>query len=105
MISAPVSGEQLFEVAFEHALAEVSRLGGMAGGPFGILAHVKQHGLGIGREARSRLVEGEFADARHGLVDNLQKARRMIHDQTVAGTLRRVKIKTQSSALLMRRTS
>ena len=43
--------------------------------------------LGIGRETRARLIEREFADARHGLVDDFQKARRMIHDRNVAGML------------------
>ena len=68
-------GIKFFQVAFENAFAEVNGLRGVAGGPFVVLAHIQQHGLGIGRESRARFGHADFGDAFLRVVDEIEKTR------------------------------
>jgi len=48
-------------------------LGGMAGLPFVILAHVNQYGLGIGGKFRARLGDADFVHGPFGFGHELEK--------------------------------
>ena len=64
----------VLDVALEHAFAEVNRLPGVAIGPFGVFPDIDENGVGILFQTFACLLDGEFADARFGIVHNFQKS-------------------------------
>ena len=93
-ISVFVSGNIFLQIAFQNTFAEMHRLFGVLLVPFGILAHVHEHGFRILGEAFPRLVDGDFLHVRTRFVDEFQKSRRMIHGGKVNSALFVVQTKT-----------
>src|SRR6185503_3777934 len=79
-------GEHFLDVAFEHASAEMTRLGGMTVRPLDVFTHVDEDGFGIGGQPGASLLDRDFGDTRANLVDDFQETRRMVHtkDDTTA---------------------
>jgi len=72
--------DKALDVPLEDALAEMARLGRVAGRPFGILADIEQDGAGVGREAGAGLRQGNLPDTGLGVIHDLQEAGRVVHE-------------------------
>ena len=73
--------DSLLQIAFEDAFAQMHRLGGVGFSPLMVLADIQQQGLGIIDQSLARLLDGEFLYIGPRFIHQLQKARRVFHNQ------------------------
>src|SRR5262249_47399826 len=75
--------KSFLDVPFEDTLAQMLCFHGMTRQPFGVFSHIQEHGLGIRRQASSRVRNRDLLDPGARLVDDSQESRRMIHARTI----------------------
>ena len=72
-------GDELFDVAFDDAASHVACALSVALLPFVVFAYVDELGGFIGGEASEGFLDGDFADACFGVLDELEEACGVFH--------------------------